>query len=746
MKRAEKPMFKNNKSGTGRNFNYLLFSIAVAFYLSFVMIFILFMKAQAGKFILADIDRRLLIVAKSIPLILPGDYHDRAVDPGAISKKEWNAVEIKLTDLASASGVKYAWTDILDGDRVFMTSCNRTEQTERAGLELYYFMPYPQGVSADEFYAFRGTQPVFANFQDKWGSFRAVFVPFTSPGGKKYLACAEYTIDYVEKMLNNSKMILSLIALSLFLAFFPVFIVYRRNTKREARRLAESELNLRTTLNSIGDGVIVTDKTGVITMINPAACGITGFSSEAATGKNLSLIFSVYEDFSPHASIIAAGSGKRGAEGLTWSAKLTAKDGSEKIVVYNRASIENSGGYISGSVIVVRDISEIVSLEEDLRQAQKMESIGRLAGGIAHDFNNMLAAIIGSAEMLRIHFTDNADIKENMDIILKASEKAADMTHKLLAFSRKEEIKKEILDVHMCIENTCGILQRSIDRKVEIRVSLDAKKHYVMGDSTMIENAILNLGINARDAMGDCGILEITTGDVVIDYQTEVPPDFIVTPGDFIEVSISDTGPGIPKRIKDKIFEPYFSTKGKGRGTGLGLPMVYGTVKQHNGMMRLVSEEGKGSIFRLYLPVTESGDEKVNRKTVLHKGKGCILFVDDEELILMAGSNILKSMSYEVITASDGFEAIEIFKQNIDRITIALVDLIMPGISGLDLFHELKKLKPDIQIILSSGFSNEDTMKDLLDAGAAGFILKPYSAGELSSLLEKIEIKNARAL
>jgi len=722
-----------------RDIRYFYFLIAVSFYLLFVVLFIFFMKNLAADYILRDIDRRLMIVARSIPITLPADYHDRAIKPGAINKNEWDIVEKKLTHLAEASGVQYAWTDVLIYDKVYMTSCNRTEQTEEEGLELYYFMPYPEGVSNEEFSAFQGMDPVFANFEDRWGRFRAVFIPYISPGGKKYLSCAEYTIDYVQEMLNKSKLGAFLIAILLFLAFLPVFLVYIVNAKAEARKLEESELNLRITLNSIGEGVIVTDANSNIVMINPTAEIITGWSAEESLKKSLDDVFqiSIAKNYQNIRRSDKCGDNDENRD-LNWIASLRAKRG-EKTITHTSAPIRTGEGDITGYVIVFRDISEIVKLEEELRQSQKMESIGQLAGGIAHDFNNMLGAIMGSAELLRIHLTDNINIKENIYLIMRASEKASDMTHKLLAFSRKGEVKKAVIDIHKSIESVVCILSRSIDRSIDIQTSLEAERHFIVADTTLLENALLNLGINSRDAMEHGGMMSIKTKNVRLDRNSEVPQNFKTTPGEYIEVEFSDTGCGIPEDMRKKVFEPFFTTKEEGKGTGLGLSMIYGTVRNHDGMIRLESEVDKGTTFRLYFPVTYESGELHEKNLYNFKGSGTVLLVDDEDLILAAATNILRCMSYDVITASNGYDALELYQQNMKRVKIAIIDLIMPRMSGIDLFHELHRLNPDLQVIISSGFSNESAINELIRAGASGIIYKPYSASGLAEVMEKTE-------
>jgi PAS domain S-box-containing protein len=730
----------------------LLFFSAVLFYIVFVIIFVFQMKKIAGEYVIRDIDRRLLMTAKTLPHILPTDYHDRAVNPKSISQAEWITIENKLTSLAESSGVVYVWSDILADGKVFLTSCNRTGQSSVDGLQIYYYMPYTEGVSREEMSAFSGTEPVFANFSDKWGNFRAVFIPYTSPGGMKYLACAEYTIDYVDELLRKSQLLSVLIALSFFIAFLPIFFVFIRNLKIESRELEihaaaleKSEENLRITLHSIGDGVIVIDQKGFIKIMNPVAEKLTGWNAHDASGKLISDILTIKNSETGERIFYSSDSFSeyKNKTKLLRNKILVSLDGTEKIISENVSLINNKTGERIGAVLVFHDITEYQKLEDELRQSQKLESIGQLAGGIAHDFNNMLGAIMGSAELLLIHIKDNEFLRKYGESILNASEIAAELTHKLLAFSRKGKIKNEPVDIHKSIDNVITLLQRSIDRRIEIVCSKRAEKSIVIGDNTLIENAILNIGINSRDAMHSGGVIRIITENLFLDAKFCEISSFKIKPGNYIIIKILDNGTGIPKDIQRKVFEPFFTTKEAGKGTGLGLSAVYGTVKEHSGMIKLDSEPGEGTVFTIFLPLIE--DEcgfKIEEEKYTYKGEGIVLIIDDEELIRESASNLLKNMCYEVLTAFNGKDGIDVFIENRDKISLVILDMIMPKMGGKETFLKLRELNPSLTIILSSGYARDAAAQELINLGAAGFIQKPYRSSELAYILMEIDKKN----
>jgi CheY-like chemotaxis protein len=355
----------------------------------------------------------------------------------------------------------------------------------------------------------------------------------------------------------------------------------------------------------------------------------------------------------------------------------------------------------------------------------------------------MLGAIMGSAELLLIHLKKDDLLKNYGETILSASEKAAELTHKLLAFSRKGKIKNEPVDVHKSIDNVITLLQRSIDRRIEIVFSKKAEQSIVMGDNTLIENAILNIGINSRDAMHEGGIIRIITDNIFLDAKfCEISP-FKLNPGNYIEIKILDNGSGIPKDIQKKIFEPFFTTKEQGKGTGLGLSAVYGTVKEHSGMIKLESEVGEGTAFTILLPVVEDECETgISDERYTYKGEGMVLIVDDEKLIRESAANLLENMCYNVLTAENGKEGIEIFTKNRESISLVILDMIMPKMGGKETFLKLREINPSLTVILSSGYARDKAVQELLDSGAAGFIQKPYRSSELAYILMEIDKKN----
>jgi len=726
-----------------------VFFTAVLFYILFVVLFIFLMKHLTREYVMDEIDKRLLMTARKIPYILPDDYHDRAVNSNSISLREYGVIEKKLTDITGITGMEYIWTDILIDGRVYLTTCNRTEQTDQQGLKIYYFMPYEDGVSGEEMAAFAGEEPVFADFRYRWGHFRAVFVPLYSPGGRKYLACAEFTLDYVETIVNKSAMISSLIALFFFLAFIPVFISYVWNARQRATVLKEkneeiekSEEHLRTTLNSIGDGVIVLDQEGIITTMNPVAENLTGWSLREAAGLNLSDVLNITDKATGERITNLFQKIIHEEHSGTFNNYLimVSKNGNEKIISENGTPIINTEGRYIGSVIVLRDVTERERLEDELRQSQKLESIGQLAGGVAHDFNNMLAAIMGSAELLALHIKEDKMLSQYSEIIIKASRKASELTHKLLAFSRKGKKKTEPFDMHICIKNALTMLRRSIDRKIDIVTSLDAKYSIVIGDNTLFENVILNIGINSRDSMKGAGTFTVATSNVEFDNDFCCGSPFEITPGKYIRISLKDSGCGIPEKIKDKIFEPFFTTKKTGKGTGLGLSVVYGTVKEHHGMLSLESREGEGTEIIIALPVSSEAEynpEQVSE--VDHKGAGTILIIDDEEIVRKTFEGMLKSMSYDVIKASNGAEGLKIFEENRDIISAVFLDVIMPVMDGKEAFSRLREMAPSIPVIITTGYTSASNIKKLLSTEFTDFLQKPFKKSELAKVMMKIE-------
>lgn len=377
---------------------------------------------------------------------------------------------------------------------------------------------------------------------------------------------------------------------------------------------------------------------------------------------------------------------------------------------------------------IIRDITEQKKLEQQLLHAQKMEAIGQLAGGIAHDFNNIMTAIIGYGSIIQRKLDADDPLYAYVDPLLASAEKAANLTQSLLTFSRKQVMNPRPIDLNSIISGLQKLMSRLISEEIELKISLSSEHLTIFADKGQIEQVLMNLVANARDAMPDGGVLTINTDSEFLDNV------FIRThgygkQGEYVVFSVSDTGIGMDEKTRLKVFEPFFTTKEIGKGTGLGLSMVYGIIKQHNGYINLYSEPGKGTIFKIYIPLEKkrSVEEKVE-KELIPSGKGeMILIAEDESEIRNLISALLDEFGYKVIAAVDGEDAVSKFKEHKDEINLLIFDVIMPKKSGKDAYSEIKKIVPNIKAIFVSGYGGDIiTQKGLIDENAK-FIPKPIS-------------------
>jgi PAS domain S-box-containing protein len=398
--------------------------------------------------------------------------------------------------------------------------------------------------------------------------------------------------------------------------------------------------------------------------------------------------------------------------------------------------IKDSAGNVISAIEIINDISEKRRLEEQLRQAQKMEAIGQLAGGIAHDFNNMLTAIVGYAGLLDAKIERDNMLKSYVEQILSASEKATNLTRSLLAFSRKQVMEFKPIDINDTVKGIEKMLKRFIGEDIELKAVLPDKDIVVMADRGQIEQVLINLATNARDAMPDGGMLTIETGIFRV-TRNYLKGHLFNHPGNYAVVSVTDSGIGMDEYTKEKIFEPFFSTKELGRGTGLGLSIVYGIIKQHNGNINVYSEPGKGTTFKIFLPLVYA-DKYIEERTsaaAIRGGNETILVAEDELVVRAVIKVVLEGAGYKVIEAADGDEGLMKFKEHGDDIQAVLTDLVMPKMNGRDLCDAIKKLNPEIKILFMSGYADDIVYKKgMLDYGVS-FISKPIPA---DGLLKKI--------
>jgi PAS domain S-box-containing protein len=383
---------------------------------------------------------------------------------------------------------------------------------------------------------------------------------------------------------------------------------------------------------------------------------------------------------------------------------------------------------------------ELNEKDEQLRQSQKMEAVGRLAGGVAHDFNNLLTAIIGYADMLRHNpFMDDRAL-HGVEEIRKSADRAALLTQQLLAFSRKQVMQPKVLDLNHLLTDTEMMLRRLIGENISLRTRFGSGIAYVRADPGQIEQVIVNLVVNARDSMPQGGSITITTGTEELE-ETIDAKDTDFTPGPYVVLSIEDTGQGFDEETRERLFEPFFTTKEKGKGTGLGLSTVYGIVRQSGGMIRVRSETGRGSIFTVYLPAVREAENAADEASRVYVPKGqseTILVVEDEEMVRTMMGEVLRSYGYNVLEAANGKETLEMVGGSRRRVDLLVTDVIMPGMSGKQLAAELLKQTPDLRILFVSGYTGDAIADHGILEDGVHFLQKPFTPQSLAAAVHRM--------
>jgi PAS domain S-box-containing protein len=519
-----------------------------------------------------------------------------------------------------------------------------------------------------------------------------------------------------------------------------ILVSIRDITERKTSEIAlrESEENLRTTLNSIGDGVIATDTEGQITRMNPIAERLTGWSENEAIGLPLPMVFRLksFQADRVVQSTLNQFISDMSTLSVSNETLLVSRNQQEYLISQSGAPIRDSANEVIGLVLVFRDITEERTLQERVRHGQKMEAIGQLSGGIAHDFNNMLGGIMGATQVLQSLTSPDPEQQKFFDIILRSVKRASELSEKLLTFARKQPMRETPCDPAQLLQDTVSILENTIDRRITLNLVLCPEKALIKGDPSQLQNCFLNLGINASQAITDGGEITIETSITLLDPIYCKASQFDLIPGRYLKIEFRDTGCGIAPENLSHIFEPFYTTKREHEGTGLGLAAVYGTVQIHHGAITVYSEPGTGTSFHLFFPLADT-DESIAElnEAPLVKGTGLILVVDDEEMVRTTAKALLESLGYQVITAENGHEAIDLFETHIETIKLVILDMIMPEMNGKDCFDELRKRKPDIAVYIASGFTRDEDINAMLKKGLKGFIRKPYSVAELCQLI-----------
>jgi len=501
---------------------------------------------------------------------------------------------------------------------------------------------------------------------------------------------------------------------------------------RQSRELLVS------TVASIADAVVVTDKHGRITFLNPAAESLTGWTAADARGKPAQNVLHLV-DASTHQTVdhpVTRALTDRTVAVTPIQTVLVSRNGVEISIEHHAAPVRSRSGKLSGAILVFRDIGKRRQLEEQATHAEKMEAVGRLAAGVSGDFNNMLTVISGYADLLRADFAPGTHARKFLDEIIYAGERAIGLTRHLLTFSRGLAAQPRLVDLNALIKGMDPMLRRLLGQNIELALLPGPELGQVNADPAQLEQVVVNLASNARDAMPSGGKLVIETANADLDESGSAPLG--IRPGSYVMLAVSDTGVGMDAETRSRLFEPFFTTKGPGIGAGLGLATVYGAIKQAEGEVTVYSQPNCGTIFEIYLPRVLGKEVEAVRKASA-KGSETILVVDEEEGIRQLCAAVLQANGYDALEASSGSSALTIFEKNAHKIDLLLTDVAMAQLGGFELGRKLHERKPGLRILYMSGYPEHAR-----DAAAKAFLSKPFTSDSLlGKIREVLDAENA---
>jgi PAS domain S-box-containing protein len=505
--------------------------------------------------------------------------------------------------------------------------------------------------------------------------------------------------------------------------------------KRAEKLSVESEHRLRAILDSEPEGVMLVAPDGTVAQINPAGLALV----EAETAGQI-VGKPVYDFVPPEHHDTLHKLQEAVFRGETGSAEheFVGLKGARRWIDMRACPLRESDGTIVAMLSVTRDTTDRKDLEAQLRHSQKMEAVGRLAGGIAHDFNNILTVINGFSSVLLANEKLDAATLNDLRQILGAGERAANLTRQLLAFSRKQVLRARAISLNATLENTAELLGRLIGEDIALELNLGAGLPCVKADSSMVEQVLMNLAVNARDAMPKGGRLSLSTERTQLTAkEARLRPD--ARPGDFIRMSVRDTGCGIGPEALPRLFEPFYTTKAVGKGTGLGLATVFGIVKQHQGWIEVDSQLGRGATFHVYWPVCDAAQTSPPPKPpppAQSRGAETILLVEDEPAVRKLAMTALQTQGYRVLEASSGPDALDIWRRSGPQISLLLTDIVMPGgMNGLELADKLKAEKPTLKVICATGYSEDYFEQNESSRQRFRVLLKPYQLRQLTEMV-----------
>jgi two-component system NtrC family sensor kinase len=505
------------------------------------------------------------------------------------------------------------------------------------------------------------------------------------------------------------------------------------------RKKAEEELRLQSAaLHAAANAIVITDKNGTIEWVNPAFTALTGYSAKEVIGSTPREVLKS----SVHSHAFFTQLWDTLLAGEVWRGEITNrhKDGTLYPEGQTITPVKDASGEITHFIAIKRDLTEQRKLEAQLQHAQKMESIGTLAGGIAHDFNNILTTIIGYGTIALLKMAPDDPKRNYIEQMLEASNRAAHLTKDLLLFSRKQAIDKKPLELNLVVTKVEKFLKRVIGEDIEFKTILLNSPLPVLADDYQLEQVLMNLATNARDAMPNGGALTVTTTQVLLNDEFVAAQNF-GKPGPYALITVTDTGVGMDETTRLRIFEPFFTTKEVGKGTGLGLAVAYGIIKQHDGCINVYSEPGTGTTFRIYLPLITAERREGDRAQQEEPSVGgteTILLAEDDEHVRSMISSVLTDFGYTIIEAVNGADAVNKFAEQSEKIDLLLIDLIMPKMNGKEALDEIRKIRPGIKAIFSSGYAPETIQQKASLADGIHLIAKPASPTELLKKVRQV--------
>jgi len=517
----------------------------------------------------------------------------------------------------------------------------------------------------------------------------------------------------------------------------------RESEKKAVEALREREARYRSLVDNASHGIYWTSPDGTISYVNPALVRMLGYDSqeELLAIKTTEPIFrdrerrrALREEYERNGRIDASVEWKR-KDGRLITVRLSGRQSKDE---FGNECVE----------ALVEDVTERSGLEAQLLQAQKFEAIGQLAGGIAHDFNNVIGAIIGWADLGLEETEDGSPLRRHFEKVQQQAKRAAGLTRQLLAFARRQILEPREMDLNQSVAETLSLLEKVIGGNIDVKANLAANMPAVRADPTQLEQVLMNLCINARDAMPEGGRLIIETAPVFFDEEAcKLQP--LARPGDYAMLSVTDSGTGMDSATLDRMFEPFFTTKELGKGTGLGLATVYGVVRQHGGFIKVYSEVGIGTTFRIYMPLNSLAPPPVERheeSARVRGGKETLLVAEDHEGLRQLAVETLTKLGYAVIAAADGEEAVRTFREHKDRIDLVLLDVVLPKLNGPEVYARISALKPEIAVIFATGYSPDIALMNKVLQQNLPVLQKPYAARDLGrKVRERLDGLPARA-